>query len=133
MNREIKFRGQRVDNGRLVYGFYWVTSNGTYITHNGNTTHEDSFVFPETIGQFTGREDAEINGKQVYEGDIIENCDTKALQIVYWNNDESAWHCKYHGENRTVSLADSLGNLNKVIGNIFETPALLHTGGLAGN
>ena len=78
--------------------------------------------------QYTGREDAQINGNEVYEYDIIENCDTKDLQVVYWNEDESAWYCRYvNDEKRIVSLADSLGNLNKKVGNFFENPELLHS------
>jgi uncharacterized phage protein (TIGR01671 family) len=76
--------------------------------------------------QNTGREDAEINGIEVWESDIIENCDTKELQVVYWNEDKAAWYCRYiSDESRIVSLADSLGNLNKVIGNIYENPELI--------
>ena len=77
--------------------------------------------------QFTGLQDAEINGNDVFEGDIIQNCDTKELQIVYWNENKAAWYCKYlNSENDIVSLSDSLGNLNKVIGNVFENPDLLN-------
>ena len=79
--------------------------------------------------EFTGREDAEINGVEVWEGDIIENCDTKELQIVYWNKHKAGWYCKYDGEDRIVSLEESLGNLNKVIGNIYENASLLKSEG----
>lgn len=76
--------------------------------------------------QWTGRHDAEIEGTPVYDGDIIENCDTKALQLVYWNNDKCAWYCRYiEDEKRIVSLSDSLGNLNKVIGNVKEASHLM--------
>lgn len=62
----------------------------------------------------------------MFEDDIIENCDTKELQVVYWNEDEAAWYCRYvNDESRIVSLSDSLGNLNKVIGNIYENANLL--------
>jgi hypothetical protein len=75
--------------------------------------------------QFTGREDAQWGGEEVYENDILRNVDTGDLQIVYWNEQEAAWWCKYHNSDRIVSLADSLGNLNKKVGNVFENSELL--------
>lgn len=81
---------------------------------------------PHLFIQFTGMNDSAIDGEEIYTGDIIENCDTKSLQIVYWNYDKCAWYCYYVGdENRIVSLSDSIGNLNKKVGNIFENPNLL--------
>jgi hypothetical protein len=111
MNRQIKFRFYDKSLSKIVYR--------TILPYDNER--------PEiVVMQFTGREDADINGTEVYEGDIIENCDTKALQIVYWNEDEAAWYCRYvEDEKRIVSLSDSLGNLNKVVGNIFENADLL--------
>jgi glutamine synthetase len=111
MNRQIKFRFYDKALSKMVYRSILPYDN----------EHPEIEVM-----QFTGREDADINGVEVYEGDIIENCDTKALQIVYWNENEAAWYCRYvEDEKRTVSLSDSLGNLNKVVGNIFENADLL--------
>ena len=77
------------------------------------------------VMQFTGRED--LNGKEVWEGDIIENCDTKLLQVVYWHKNNAAWYCRYiDDKKRVVSLWESLGNLNNVIGNIYQNPNLLN-------
>lgn len=93
---------------------------------NYNSDRIKERVNKAVLMEFTGREDAEINGTEVWEGDIIENCDTKELQVVYWNENEAAWYCKYiNDEKRIVSLADSLGNLNKVIGNVYENSELL--------
>jgi len=126
MNREIKFRG--------LYKNIWVKGNLLVVTANdGSVTYQiersvqSDFakyeVDGKSVGQFTGREDAQINGNEVWESDIIENCDTKELQVVYWNEDEASWYCRYvNDESRIVSLADSLGNLNKKIGNIYESP-----------
>lgn len=111
MNRQIKFRFYDKALSKMVYR--------TILPYDNE--HPEIVVM-----QFTGKEDADINGTEVYEGDIIENCDTKALQIVYWNEDEAAWYCRYvEDEKRIVSLSDSLGNLNKVVGNIFENANLL--------
>ena len=123
---EILFRGQK-ENGEWLYGDLVHYGDKILIfSENAQNSPDYYEVKPETVGQFTGREDAYINGTEVYDGDIIENCDTKALQIVYWNEDEAAWYCRYvEDEKRIVSLSDSLGNLNKVVGNIIENPELL--------
>ena len=128
---EIRFRALKDDisNCQFVYGqLVYDAAGNPRITEVDKSGKELTFhtCIKGTEGQFTGREDAEINGTQVYEGDIIENCDTKYLQVVYWNTNECAWYCRYvYDESRIVSLADSLGNLNKVIGNIYENPELL--------
>ena len=76
--------------------------------------------------QYTGLNDSGINGNEVWEGDIIENCDTKDLQLVYWDEDKAAWYCRYfNDETHVVSLRESIGNLNKVIGNIYQNADLL--------
>jgi hypothetical protein len=116
--RTILFRGKSVKNGQWVEGDL-IQSNDQY-NHktliwpiNTSTTDNMVGVDPATVGQFTGNKDT--NGTMVWEGSTIENCDTKDLQEVYWNLNESAWYCRYIGQNRIVSLADSLGNLNTVI------------------
>ena len=77
------------------------------------------------IIEFTGLEDALFDGEEIYENDIIRNVDTGYLEIVYWNEQEAAWWCKYHNADRIISLADSLRNLNKKVGNVFDNPELL--------
>lgn len=67
MNREIKFRGIRLDNGKWMVGDLNHLVDGMYISndHGSNMAR----VYPDTVGQYTGLKDK--NGKEIYDGDIL--------------------------------------------------------------
>ena len=125
MNREIKFRGKRVDNGKWVYGFYvqWEDhcnelKHLIFVKSNEDKefSHMEQYeVIPETVGQFTGLLDK--NGKEIYEGDIL-NSSLYELCVVEY--DEFGTFSPFgHGDYAEIST------WLKVIGNIHDNPELL--------
>lgn len=157
--RAIKFRGKDLD-GKWRYGslvdnvfFYADTKKGVpYIFDVEDVDYdcladlEDGEGFyemrPETIGQFTGLKDK--NGKEIYEGDIVDNSWCFAdkgvvcfgeyqhldAQIGYKNGD-MGFYIKHLGETASIIRPDILyfaANC-EVVGNIYDNPELLNKKG----
>ena len=131
--RKILFKGKRVrGDGKWIYGYYWfieehfldsVLNNKHFIKSINNGI--DYEVIPETVGQFTGLYD--INGKEIFEGDIVKELDYGHYTYqVEWkdtscgfepfsDSEENCHHCDGGLDSRRC----------EVIGNIYDNPELL--------
>ncbi|WP_290083926.1 YopX family protein, partial [Paramuribaculum intestinale] len=101
MNRTIKFRGKRLDNGEWVYGdleynrakniarIHTYDEDGEYLIQHS--------VDPATVGQFTGL--LNKNGKEIYEGDILMLGSSDAgICEVKWNESQLAFCIRFYYE-----------------------------------
>jgi uncharacterized phage protein (TIGR01671 family) len=102
--REIKFRAW--DEDEMIYFRLENLSSGL-------VGDKDNHISSMELMQYTGLKDK--NGKEVYEGDIIRDCNgLDCTWVVQWIDSEAC----YGG-------LDWCGNPNEVIGNIYENPELM--------
>jgi uncharacterized phage protein (TIGR01671 family) len=106
MNREILFRGKRIDNGEWVEGYLFVEDKVIpnlvciFEGYSQTSTMRDISCYlyeidPETLCEYTGLKDN--NGKKIFENDILKlrdgNIDcTWYAKVVYGNpHGEYTW------------------------------------------
>ena len=141
MDREILFRGKRMDNGKWVEGWYCPKKTGHYegdrfmeevqsiiIANMTGGGYQYAVVDPRTVCQYTGLTDK--NGKQIFEGDIVSCAEYECCGYIAWNESEAGFYFQVlledgkYEEEQLYDYADEL----EVIGNIFDNPALLEGG-----
>jgi uncharacterized phage protein (TIGR01671 family) len=135
-NRQIKFRGRRINTPEWVYGFIIGSLDPTkeedvyraWFIHEGVSIKEAIRVDPETIGQFTGLLDK--NGSEIYEGDIIDDMPPSVVQYGIQSVDAfegvgfNLWG--FYGHYEDIGKAIRLQSELEIIGNIHENPELLN-------
>jgi uncharacterized phage protein (TIGR01671 family) len=143
MQREIKFRGQRIDTKEWVYGLLMTNHLGSYIITEENP-HEchlygyieiDEYykVIPETVGQYTGLNDK--NDKEIYIGDItkcLEVTDTRTDEYISEVFEEECEVLVHDSRTSDTPIAIFFPHPNQIplteieiIGNIYDNPELL--------
>ena len=126
MQREIKFRGKRLDNGEWVYGYVYKDALIGCNILQTKPCLAAIMVDPSTAGQYTGLKDK--NGREIYEGDILEEEPGYYFEVI-WSVEcakfKLQWRTKaiqYPEWNRGVNMT--------VIGNRWDNPELLKEGGV---
>jgi uncharacterized phage protein (TIGR01671 family) len=127
VNRPIKFRGKRIDDGTWVYGSYQADvmclNKHTIIYSDNEGFYCEDEVIPETVGQFTGLHDR--NGKEVYEGDIIRNHEGDVAEVKYVIEHATYMARLVNPHQYHYITTDGKLKICEVIGNIYEHPELL--------
>lgn len=117
MNREIKFRGKRLDNGEWVYGDLLHLVDGVYISNDNGCNIAQ--VDTDTVCQFIGCKDK--SGKEVYEGDVVEVA--SFLYKIAWSETHGAFRLREddpNGGTTYYSLGADLCQYAVVKGNIHD-------------
>lgn len=120
MNREILFRGKRIDNGEWAYGYLGVNYRAEITIETIHTRQE---IDPKTIGQYTGLIDKKMN--RIFEGDVME-FDAYGLHYkgeVFF--DEGAFCVKCNRPTASTFLMIALLHDAVCVGNIHDNPELL--------
>lgn len=138
--RETLFRGKRIDNGEWVYGYYAKYRNIRNEVYTAILQYDECegdvysdgivAVIPETVGQYTGLTD--MNGKKIFEGDIIQyktEYDVAPIYsyVVYCADtyDYPAFDLEQHAYETNGLQSACRECLCEVIGNKWDNPELL--------
>lgn len=131
MEREILFRGKRVDNGECVYGHFceFPCDDGKDIPSILRIEDKENEriimqhpIISETVGRFTGLTDR--NGVKIFDGDIVRSTETSVIGIVQWFSEHSAFMIWCKSFNKIEFLYEC-AYVVEVIGNIHDNSEML--------
>lgn len=127
MERQILFRGKRLDNGEWVYGDLQL-GDGDHIPMIGVVRggHDPNYYQVEeaTIGQFTGLRDKD--SRPIYEGDIVMQRGYSGVKPMVVRFEQGAFIVGWHGGSSTQTRPMLIQKRSEVIGNVIDTPDLLN-------
>lgn len=139
MEREIIFRGKRIDESEWAEGSLLSINGNCYIYKGSYGDLEDidfgygfQIVSNETVGQYTGTKDK--NGKRIFEDDVLncvsDDCEYDYKTKVYpCGNTLCVDIVGQEGDYTSIDFAyDYWDNENcnvEIIGNIYDNPGLL--------
>ena len=123
--REIKFRGLSMGDGKTwEKGMLFREGHELEYLVIQDSKGNESYVIPETVGQFTSLKDKK--GKEIYDGDIAEIEFGKKAEIKYIKNAGGFFLEIHHKVSKEqIQLTKSWAEEIEIIGNKYEDGDML--------
>lgn len=116
--RTIKFRGR--DFAGLWHHGDLIHNDENLLIRFGGCAH--AYIENETMGQFTGITDK--NGKDIYEGDIMNDPTSMCVGVVEWNSILCQFQLSWQNMHTAADLFFMVKCGSIVIGNIHDNPEM---------
>lgn len=116
MTREIKFRAWDGEKMHEKWCYFEKHSDDSIGVH-------DLMTKAIAVMQFTGLHDK--NGKEIYEGDIIDFGGLKPIEIIWRNYGFKSKLIPFENSEPIILTQEGFTAFGEIIGNIYENPELL--------